>query len=88
MYVFSEDIWYYNELGEKTDYTTQIEAAPPSEPGTAYRAVQGGGELRMPLSVGETSPIRYTEGQVDFAMYLTTDRIHLPKTVNRIPANS
>ena len=23
MYVFSEDICYYNELGEKTDYTTQ-----------------------------------------------------------------
>lgn len=76
LYIFSEDIWYENEQGEKVDYSTELEAAGS---GAAYRSASAAGELLLPVSVGEATPIRYSEGGVSVTMYPTTDRIVLPE---------
>ena len=52
LYIFSEEIWYENEDGEKVDYSTELEAAPETAE-AAYRATGGGGELLLPGTVGE-----------------------------------
>ena len=78
LYVFSEDIWYYDEQGNKVDYTTEIEPVQNMD-ATAYQAVRGGGELLLPGLVGESAPIRYTEGLLDISMYPTTDKILFPE---------
>lgn len=76
LYIFSEDIWYENEQGEKVDYSTELEAAGSD---AAYRSASAAGELLLPVSVGEATPIRYSEGGVSVTMYPTTDRIVLPE---------
>ena len=50
LYIFSEDIWYENEQGEKVDYSTELEAAGSD---AAYRSASAAGELLLPVSVGE-----------------------------------
>ncbi len=76
LYIFSEDIWYENEQGEKVDYSTELEAAGSD---AAYRSASAAGELLLPVSVGEATPIRYSEGGASVTMYPTTDRIVLPE---------
>jgi|GEM_PF-3221576 len=79
LYIFSEEIWYENEDGEKVDYSTELEAAPETAE-AAYRATGGGGELLLPGTVGENTPIEYSEGLLDIAMYPTTDKILFPQS--------
>ena len=78
LYIFSEEIWYENEDGEKVDYSTELEAAPETAE-AAYRATGGGGELLLPGTVGENTPIEYSEGGLSISLYPTTERIVMPE---------
>ena len=78
LYIFSEEIWYENEDGEKVDYSTELEAAPETAE-AAYRATGGGGELLLPGTVGENTPIEYSEGGLSISLYPTTERIVVPE---------
>ena len=78
LYIFSEEIWYENEDGEKVDYSTELEAATETAE-AAYRATGGGGELLLPGTVGENTPIEYSEGGLSISLYPTTERIVMPE---------
>ena len=90
LYVFSEDIWYYDEQGNKVDYTTEIDSTTAAEKlaGSAYKTTKGAGVLLLPGSVGALSPIQYSEGSLSISMYPTTDKIILTDNMQSPNAES
>lgn len=78
LFIFSEDIWHYNEQGEKTDYSTRL--VPSDQGEAAYRTAESAGVSVFPAALGESSPVRYSENGVSISLYPTLDRIDLPET--------
>ena len=72
-YLFSEDIWYEDEAGEKQDYGKELVAA--AESGIAYRTVSGSGELHLPATLSADTPIAYEQNGLKITMAPTLDRV-------------
>lgn len=72
-YLFSEDIWYEDEAGEKQDYGKELVAA--AESGIAYRTVSGSGELQLPATLSADTPIAYEQNGLKITMAPTLDRV-------------
>lgn len=77
LYFFSEDVWYTDANGVRHDYTTALSAASDTEKdsGVAYKTINIDGDLTLPKSVSEETPISYTDDTFSITMAPTADMI-------------